>query len=170
MKVQNKITDKSINIGDQLDDTFEEHYQRGIKSVTIAPLATEILHNSNAGESKGLQDLFNADVTTPGTGLKVVGKDEPTEVPGLVAGRGFLVFSGLVTFVGTTFQIAFGTDGGADLDQVAPEQEFVSADDYFVLLTLQSGIGVTITAKLTTDFTLTGTAADKVGVAVFRSI
>lgn len=171
MRVQNQTT-KAIALQDLLKDS-QSQYQSGVKLLNLAPngLANDAANipDSIAGESPALQALF-------GTGeLKIVGVTEELSelaVPGTFGGR--VLFAGTVTLDGGgLFQIAFGTDGGADLDEVATSHTLALVTDYVVTVTQEGGAPTIIprvSTKLVTGFTITGDAAAVVSVLAFRAV
>lgn len=158
-------TNSIVHIHDTLGDGFEEHYQPGIKSVSIQPNAVALIADVNAADSTALKTLL-----TSGK-LKITGKDEPAGIFGLPGGN-IVVSLRVALAAATDFQIAFGVDVGADLDQVAPDQVFASADDYIVLVVLESALAtdVILITKLTTDFTINSANASAAAVFVLRVV
>lgn len=163
MRVTNQTT-KDVSVHDELGELVDQ-YQPGIKSVTVPASGTADIPDVLAANSKDLQTLL-----TSGK-LKITGKQEPTGIVGLAGGN--IVYSARVPLAaGVNFQIAFGTDGGANIDEVAPDQVFASADDYIVIVVLESALATDVISitKAVGDFTIYSGNASDAAVLVLRVV
>lgn len=152
MKITNASSTNLVQLHDQLGPNGEEQWQGGLKNVVVPANGSVIVSNTNAAESRSLQNaiataLVTVDPTVePNDGVAL--PDTTPAVPGNVLGTGGVAFIGNITVPdGGTWVIAF-EPGVTGADAVVRGLSFANATSYGV-------VKFDLTGALDTDVTVT---------------